>query len=35
VILPGKGVVGIENTFVVTESGLEPLTTIREDVVVV
>jgi Xaa-Pro aminopeptidase len=35
VILPGKGVVGIENTFVVTESGLESLTTIREDVVVV
>ncbi|MCP4118363.1 MAG: aminopeptidase P family protein [Desulfobacteraceae bacterium] len=35
VILPGKGVVGIENTLVVTESGLESLTSIREDVVVV
>ncbi|MCP4118362.1 MAG: aminopeptidase P family protein [Desulfobacteraceae bacterium] len=35
VILPGKGVVGVENTVVVTESGLETLTTIREDVVVV
>ena len=35
VVLPGKGVVGVENTVVVTESGLETLTTIREDVVVV
>ena len=26
-IVPGKGVVGIENTHVVTEAGLEPLTT--------
>ena len=26
VIMPGKGVVGIENTHLVTESGLEPLT---------
>jgi Xaa-Pro aminopeptidase len=25
-IFPGKGVVGIENTFVVTANGLEPLT---------
>jgi len=33
VILPGKGVVGIENTFLVTNNGLEALTTIREDIV--
>ncbi len=26
IILPGKGVVGIENTYVVTDHGLEPLT---------
>ena len=35
VIFPGMGVVGIENTLVVTESGLESLSSIREDVVVV
>jgi Xaa-Pro aminopeptidase len=35
VILPGRGVVGIENTLIVTESGLESLSTLREDVVVV
>ncbi len=34
-ILPGKGVVGVENTHVVTEAGLEQLGTIREDIVVV
>lgn len=35
VILPGRGVVGVENTLIVTEVGLESLSTIREDVVVV
>lgn len=33
VIMPGRGVVGIENTHVVTENGLESLTKIREDIV--
>ena len=31
-ILPGKGVVGIENTHVVTEQGLEPLTRISDKI---
>jgi Xaa-Pro dipeptidase len=31
-ILPGKGVVGIENTHVVTEQGLEPLTKISDKI---
>ena len=35
VIFPGKGVVGIENTMVVTSSGLKSFSTIREDVVVI
>ncbi len=35
VIFPGKGVVGVENTHVVTENGLEQLGTFREDIVVV
>jgi Xaa-Pro aminopeptidase len=35
VVLPGKGVVGIENTLVVTASGLESLGSFQEDVVVV
>ncbi len=35
VVLPGRGVVGIENTLVVTASGLESLTTFPDDVVVV
>lgn len=33
VILPGKGVVGIENTHLVTDTGLEALTRIRDDIV--
>ncbi len=32
VILPGKGVVGIENTHLVTSKGLEPLTTFPDQV---
>lgn len=35
VILPGKGVVGIENTHLVTASGLEPLTKMLDDIVTV
>ena len=31
VILPGVGLIGIENTFLLTEQGLEPLTTAPED----
>lgn len=31
-VLPGKGVVGIENTHVVTEQGLEPLTKISDNI---
>ncbi len=34
-IFPGKGVVGIENTHLVTETGLEQLGAFREDIVVV
>ncbi len=34
-IFPGKGVVGIENTHVVTENGLEQLGTFQENIVVV
>ncbi len=34
-IFPGKGAVGIENTFVVTENGLEPLTTLKEKIDVI
>jgi len=34
VILPGKGVVGIENTHLVTASGLEPLTKMLDDIVI-
>lgn len=33
-IFPGHGVVGIENTHVVTENGLEQLGTFREDIVI-
>lgn len=33
VVFPGKGVVGIENTHLVTASGLEPLTKIQDDIV--
>jgi Xaa-Pro aminopeptidase len=35
VIIPGKGVVGIENTHVVTANGLEQLGRFREDIIVV
>ncbi len=31
VILPGIGLVGVENTYVLTQQGLEPLTTASED----
>ncbi len=34
-IFPGKGVVGVENTHVVRENGLEQLGTFREDIIVV
>jgi Xaa-Pro aminopeptidase len=34
-VFPGKGVVGIENTHVVTGDGLEQLTTFPEDIVVI
>lgn len=34
-VIPGKGVVGIENTFLLTESGLESLTTFNEDIIVI
>ncbi|MFW6053102.1 MAG: M24 family metallopeptidase [Desulfosalsimonas sp.] len=34
-IFPGKGVVGIENTHVVTENGLEQLCDFREDIITV
>ncbi len=33
-VFPGKGVVGIENTHIVTDDGLEQLTTFQEDIVV-
>ena len=33
VIFPDKGVVGIENTHVVTENGLEQLGAFREDII--
>jgi Xaa-Pro dipeptidase len=35
VIFPGKGVVGIENTHLVTEQGLEPLTKISDEITMV
>jgi Xaa-Pro aminopeptidase len=34
-IYPGLGVVGIENTNLVTDDGLESLTTSEEDIVIV
>jgi len=34
VIFPGKGVVGIENTHLVTETGLEPLTKISDEITI-
>ncbi len=33
-VIPGQGVVGIENTYVVAKNGLEPLTRFKEDVIV-
>ena len=33
-IFPGEGVVGIENTHVVTENGLEQLTKFPDDIVI-
>jgi Xaa-Pro aminopeptidase len=33
-IIPGKGVVGIENTHVVTDQGLEQLGQYRDDVTI-
>ncbi len=35
VIFPGKGVVGIENTHVVTQNGLEQLGRFPEEIVVI
>jgi Xaa-Pro aminopeptidase len=35
VIFPGKGVVGIENTHVVTPDGLEQLGRFEEDIIVI
>jgi Xaa-Pro dipeptidase len=35
VIFPGRGVVGIENTHLVTEEGLEPLTKISDEITMV
>jgi Xaa-Pro aminopeptidase len=34
-IFPGKGVVGIENTHVVTEDGLEQLGKFDEEIIVI
>ena len=34
IIFPGKGVVGIENTHLVTEAGLEPLTKISDEITI-
>ncbi len=34
IIFPGKGVVGIENTHLVTEEGLEPLTKISDEITI-
>lgn len=34
-VFPGEGVVGIENTFVVTEKGYERLTTLKDDIVII
>ncbi|MFW6080808.1 MAG: M24 family metallopeptidase, partial [Desulfosalsimonas sp.] len=35
VIIPGKGVVGIENTHVVTENGLEQLGKYNEEITII
>ncbi|MCP3899418.1 MAG: aminopeptidase P family protein [Desulfobacteraceae bacterium] len=34
IVIPGKGVVGIENTHLVTENGLEPLASFPDDIMV-
>ena len=34
-IFPGKGVVGIENTHVVTENGLDQLGSFEEDIIII
>jgi Xaa-Pro aminopeptidase len=34
-IFPGKGVVGIENTHVVTEEGLEQLGSFQEEIIII
>ncbi len=34
-VIPGKGVVGIENTFLVTDTGLESLTKFSDDIVII
>jgi Xaa-Pro aminopeptidase len=34
VIFPGKGVVGIENTHVVTQNGLEQLSSFMEEIII-
>jgi len=34
IVLPGKGVAGIENTFLVTEKGLESLTTYPDTITI-
>lgn len=34
-VLPGKGVVGVENTFLVTEDGVENLTQMDEEIIVI
>jgi Xaa-Pro aminopeptidase len=35
VIFPGEGVVGIENTFLITERGMEKLSRFPDDIVVI
>jgi Xaa-Pro dipeptidase len=34
-VLPGKGAIGVENTFVVTEHGGEKLTELSDEIVVI
>jgi Xaa-Pro aminopeptidase len=33
-VIPGVAVVGIENTFLVTQKGLESLTTFKDEIVI-
>jgi Xaa-Pro dipeptidase len=35
VVFPGEGVVGIENTFLITERGMEKLSRFPDDIVVI